>query len=103
MDPDLQTALAAVWEQLKPVVAARIRTIRQAVEAGRDGSLHSDLRREAESAAHKLAGSLGMYGYERASHRAGQIEAELQGCDPLTPDDVSRLTALVRTLEEAVQ
>ena len=50
------TMIAQIWEQGKEKIAARIDTLEQATIELLDGGLETDLRREAEREAHKLAG-----------------------------------------------
>lgn len=70
-------ALSLVWEHQRDRVSDRIDVIERAIQALADGRLDSDLRSEAERAAHMLAGSLGMFGFISAADAARHLEREL--------------------------
>ena len=63
--------------------------------AATDGALGEDARQQAESAAHKLAGSLGMYGYDDGTRIARLLEQLLESSTP-EPERLRRLTAELR-------
>jgi HPt (histidine-containing phosphotransfer) domain-containing protein len=66
-----------VWAHQQGRVSERIATIERALAVLASGGLDADLGREAERAAHMLAGSLGMFGFVRASRAARNLELEL--------------------------
>ena len=70
-------ALSLVWEHQQDRVSDRIDAIERAVAELADERLGSDLRSEAERAAHMLAGSLGMFGFISAADAAHRLEREL--------------------------
>ena len=92
------TLLAALWVRIRPIVEDRLATLDRAAEAAKAGSLNAELRAEAASCAHKLAGSLGMYGYDEGTRVAREIEL-LLGC--VSPDSAP-LSVLVTELRAAV-
>ena len=69
-----RAAAIALWEQFKPPILERMLSLDQAVTALKAGTLPDDLWQEASSSAHKLAGSLGMFGFPEGSRLAQQIE-----------------------------
>jgi chemotaxis protein histidine kinase CheA len=72
-------ALAGIWQRRKGLLAARLELIREAVENERaDPRLLGEARR----AAHTLAGSLPMFGYELAADAARGLERELATAHP---------------------
>jgi len=71
----------------------------RAAAAIADGGLTQELREEASHTAHKLAGSLGMYGYDEGTSIAREIELLLAG--DATPD-AARFSKLVSELRRAV-
>jgi HPt (histidine-containing phosphotransfer) domain-containing protein len=93
-------ALRSVWARQQGRVHARIALIERAVTALADDRLDTDLRADAERAAHMLAGSLGMFGYVDAAGAAHELEAEL--AHP-TPERTAALPALVLRLRSGVQ
>lgn len=68
------TDIAKVWERAKEKLSHRITTIEQATTALRQNQLSDELQFAAEREAHKLAGSLGMYGFVQGSRLAQEIE-----------------------------
>jgi HPt (histidine-containing phosphotransfer) domain-containing protein len=88
--------LSKLWVKIQPIVEERLATLDKAAAA--EGILAEDLRKEAESSAHKLAGSLGMYGYDEGTRVARELEVLLGEVKP----DTARLSALVTELRAAV-
>ncbi len=62
-----QVALAEVWETVKGESSDRLIIIQQTSKALRDGKPKKQQRQQALLAAHKLAGSLGIFGFAEAS------------------------------------
>jgi diguanylate cyclase (GGDEF)-like protein len=76
--PDRPSAnLTAVWEQFKPQIWARLTPLNQAADALASGTLTVALAQEAAAAAHKLAGSLGIFGLKSGYTLAQGIEQQL--------------------------
>ena len=90
--------LATLWVKIRPLVEERLATLDKAAAAASAGTLAEDLRKEAASSAHKLAGSLGMYGYDEGTRVARELEVLLGNAKP----DAARLGALVAELRAAV-
>jgi HPt (histidine-containing phosphotransfer) domain-containing protein len=74
--------------------------IERAIAALASDRLDTDLRRDAERAAHMLAGSIGMFGFIRASKAARDLELQL--AHP-TPDRVPALSALLLRVRGGVE
>jgi len=71
--------IAAIWVQNRPAFRDRLDFLdRTADELTETRTLDPDLRAEATSISHKLAGSLGMFGYTEASEIARRIELGLE-------------------------
>jgi HPt (histidine-containing phosphotransfer) domain-containing protein len=90
--------LAALWVRIRPLVEERLVTLDQAATAASAGALGDELRKEAAGSAHKLAGSLGMYGYDEGTRIARELELLLGGANP----DAARLAALIVELRGAI-
>jgi HPt (histidine-containing phosphotransfer) domain-containing protein len=93
-------ALRSVWRHQQHRVNERIGLIERAVAELADGRLGSDLRSEAERAAHMLAGSLGMFGFIPAADAARRLEREL--AHP-TIDRAPALSVLLAKVRDGVQ
>ena len=89
---DPQKLLASVWQRNLPVVRTRLATLDDLTKAGRDGLLSDDARSLAADIAHKLAGSLGMFGYLQGTEIARSLELLLNTDGPVTLTDVQMLT-----------
>jgi len=90
--------LAALWQRNRPLVEERVAVLDRAAEAASAGTLTLELREEAAETAHKLAGSLGMYGFPQGTRVARELEVLL---DYRTPDAV-RVMALTVELRRAL-
>lgn len=88
--------LRAVWERQQGLIYERIELIERAAMALRQDSPSQDLRAEARRAAHMLAGSLGMFGFNEASRAAQQLEAVLTGAPPRDTTVLQTLLAHLR-------
>lgn len=77
--------ISALWSRSAPLIADRLNGLDKACEAAVVGRLSPMMRRGAADTAHKLAGSLGMFGYPRGTELAREIEHLLEndgGVDP---------------------
>lgn len=93
--------LNTLWERNRPLFLERIAELEGAAEAAATGTLTDESRRSAISTAHKLAGSLGMFGYPEATELARKIENILEdtvGDSPSEPDALAlrELTTALR-------
>jgi len=93
-------ALRSVWERQRNRVNDRIDLIERAIAALAAGRLDADLRGEAVRTAHMLAGSVGMFGFIRASDAAHSLELEL--AHPAL-DRVPALSALALRVRDGVR
>jgi len=82
-------ALAA-WEQFKEPMLEQLAVIDQAVTRLQTDSLSQAQRHQAAQSAHKLAGSLGMFGFPAGSQLGREIEDWLH-----TPEETAELTHLM--------
>lgn len=88
--------LAELWDGTSKFRALeRVAAISKAVHDLGLGYLTEELRSEACVHAHKLAGSLGMFGFRNASETARNIEVTLLSEEP-RPDEASRLLGELR-------
>jgi HPt (histidine-containing phosphotransfer) domain-containing protein len=96
--------VAQLWERFKEATFNRIGVLEQAVTVLLEGTLSDELRRQAACDAHKLAGSVGMFGFAAGSRLASMIEQMLEAGAPLGQAEILRLSELIvllrRTLEQ---
>ncbi|NER81824.1 MAG: response regulator [Leptolyngbya sp. SIO1D8] len=73
-----QAAFAAL-RQFSGVIASRLAILDEAIAALQTASLSDELQQQAQQAAHKLVGSLGMFGFSDGSDLSREIEIGFQG------------------------
>ena len=96
----MAAAVAAAWEEARPRIMGRVAALEAAAAAVRDGGLDTEMRRSAEAEAHKLAGSLGMFGFPLGSELAHEIETRLDGDGPIPADLVALIDRLVAEMAD---
>ncbi len=74
--------LARVWEKNLPLLRERLDHLQAAADALHHGPLTADAEAEAAGIAHKLAGSLGMFGYLRGTDAARKLELSFESGTP---------------------
>lgn len=101
---DEQTAevMATLWERYKGTMTARMSVIEGATRRLLDGELSDKERTNAHAEAHKLAGSIGTFGYLEASRLAREIEELLERQGPLGEAEAAQLSALAARLRAEV-
>jgi HPt (histidine-containing phosphotransfer) domain-containing protein len=87
--------LSSLWLRIRPIIEERLEVIERAAAAATTGSLDVDTREEAADVAHKLAGSLGMYGYDSGTRLARQLELLLDYSKP-DPVQLQQLAIALR-------
>lgn len=96
-------AISALWIRFKSSNIERLGVLEEAATALLDGGLDDDLRRRAEREAHRLAGSVGTFGFVDGSRLAREIERLLGGTALLRQREVLRCTELVVGLREELE
>jgi diguanylate cyclase (GGDEF)-like protein len=69
-----RAAIETIWERRKDEIIGRVAILEEAATALLSGGLDDDLREQAQRDAHKLAGSLGTFGFARGSQLARDVE-----------------------------
>ena len=69
-----QSALAAVWQRYEKTYNERLAILERANQAWQSDTLQGQLLQQAQWAAHKLAGGLGVFGFSQGSHLALEME-----------------------------
>ncbi|NEO26942.1 MAG: response regulator [Kamptonema sp. SIO4C4] len=96
-------AVAQMWGQFKAPFLQRITPLEEAIAALENQSLSSELRQTAEQQAHKLAGSLGMYGLDQGSQWARKVEYWFIERQNPTPDEIQELQTWVVDLRQLIE
>src|SRR6185295_13433941 len=94
----VSAAVQAVFQRSRGELSRRIETLEDMVAAMGTGALDESLRASSERDAHKLAGSLGMFGLPLGSELAREVEQALAVPDGPAMADAPRLADLVLTL-----
>lgn len=89
--------LAAMWERNLPIVRERVEEMEQTAAAAQARRLTSEERHQAGGTAHKLAGSLGTFGYHRGTDIARELELMLEAEGEI---DAVRLAELAGELRQ---
>lgn len=97
------TGLAQVWEKAAPQLEERIAVIEQASAILLQGKLSQEMRSKAKSEAHKLVGSLGMFGSDEGSRLAQEIETLLEAGTQLEPAARQHIWQLAGGLRQELQ
>jgi HPt (histidine-containing phosphotransfer) domain-containing protein len=98
--PDqIDDILAQLWRKNLPVIRERLDLMDKLGAAAASGTLDEPTRIEALGIAHKLAGSLGMYGYPQGTEVASKMERILKSP---TPETLATLHALAADLRRSL-
>jgi HPt (histidine-containing phosphotransfer) domain-containing protein len=95
IDTEMARLIHALWERNRAQVENRLHLLESAADASRQGDMGEELRHEAREIAHKLAGSLGMFGFSMGSEIARRLELLFERGDP-DPDLLAELTVQLR-------
>lgn len=96
-----RAAAINLWNQFKPSILQRMTSLDHAVAELKTGSLSDQVRQTALADAHKLAGSLGMFGFPTGSQLGREIEGWLQ--TTTTNKGSDQLQSLVVALHQEIQ
>jgi diguanylate cyclase (GGDEF)-like protein len=88
----------SLWGRYRPVSLDRLKTLDELVTAAALGALDPDQRSRAAYEAHRLAGSVGMFGFVDGTRLAREVEHILGQPGALDPPSVARLAELVEAL-----
>jgi HPt (histidine-containing phosphotransfer) domain-containing protein len=106
MDSSSQTALSAaldrMWTQFLPQMQERVDTLDAAAQAFAAGPLSVERQEEAQSAAHKLAGTLGTFGLTRGTVLARELEILYSQQNEPEPDLAERLASTAAELRHLI-
>jgi HPt (histidine-containing phosphotransfer) domain-containing protein len=101
MSEDLRSAIAAIWRKSIPQTRERLKLLQRAADdLVNSRTIDTEQRSEAASVAHKLAGSLGMFGFNDATDYARVIEVSLDQAGLPQPERLQeQVAALVASME----
>jgi HPt (histidine-containing phosphotransfer) domain-containing protein len=96
---ELRKGLAAIWQKSLPRVNEQIAALEAIAESLAGGPLDAEEMRTGEREAHKLAGSLGTFGFHEGTRIAREIETLMgSGRSP----DPAFMSSLVSALRKSI-
>lgn len=98
MADDILPELADLWLKVRPIALERCETVQRGASTD-DPDAHDEVRAEA----HKLAGSLGMYGLAAASTIALELDAAIVDGALATHEGRAAVAALAVSLRESIE
>jgi DNA-binding response OmpR family regulator/HPt (histidine-containing phosphotransfer) domain-containing protein len=93
-------SIQKIWQRGKEKTGQRITLLEEATTQLLRNELRRKLRVKAEQEAHKLVGTLGMFGSNRGSSLAHEIEILLQGQEFISQEQAQHLSELVAALRQ---
>jgi len=101
--PQAQSSAIRVWAQFRDLIFERLSAVETAANALRRATLTPEIRQKAVLEAHRLAGSLGMFGLEEGTRVAREIEHLLSENAVLAPEAPHRLVELSAALRRELE
>lgn len=98
----IQAMLDVMWKNSRAIITERVRSLRGAQQSLAQGALDRITRKDAESAAHKLAGILGTFGLPQGSVLASRIERVMAQDDGINQQQQQELAAWLDSLEQQI-
>jgi HPt (histidine-containing phosphotransfer) domain-containing protein len=94
--------LAELWRKTLPITLERVAALQAACEALGRNPADSQARSAGREAAHKLSGSLGIFGLPRGTELAAKLEEILKSTDPLSRQATMAMGGLIEDLEAVI-
>ena len=101
-EQDKSATIKQIWLNFKDLAFQRLGDLEKLAVASAEKSLSDELHAQARSSAHKLAGSLGCFGFPEGSRIAKQIE-NLLGENPVTDGNLAQIVKLTTSLNTELQ
>ena len=78
-EDEMTNRLRMLWDKYKPINLERLETVTQGLNGLQEGNLDEETRRNCEREAHKLAGGLGTFGFQKAALLSRELETSPAG------------------------
>ena len=101
-EQDKTATISQIWLKFKDLAFERLADLESLAIALADNCLSDELHAQAKSSAHKLAGSLGCFGFPEGSRIAKQIE-KLLGHNPIEQANLEQIVRLTTALNAELQ
>lgn len=99
VEQEFERKLEQMWLKHQPRMSERMTVLRDALFQVKQANLTAELQHNAERAAHKLAGVLGMFSRDTGTDIAREIETLLQENLVLNPEQQEQFISLVKDLD----
>ena len=99
-DRDKLNNITQIWSQFRDSAFERLAVLEMVAASA--GQLSDELQKSARSSAHKLAGSLGSFGFPEGSRIAKQIEI-LLGHNPIEQTELEQIINLTKSLKAQLE
>jgi hypothetical protein len=93
---ETEALIAELWQRHLPTLRERLDILDRIAATAAVAPLSKEDREEGIAISHKFAGSLGMYGYNRGTEVAMQLEQIFRALPPPQPDLITPLTTELR-------
>lgn len=101
--PELKAAIAAAWSRHQGSMQERLDILEATAAAVETGHLNAALQAAGRSQAHKLAGSMGCFGFAEGSRIAHELEQLLKLEDPFTQPQRLHFSTLVKNIRKQLK
>ncbi|CBN54968.1 MULTISPECIES: response regulator [Kamptonema] len=91
-----------IFERFREVFNEQIAILEQAKNSLLAGNIENHLQEAAKNEAHKLAGSMGSFGYQEGSKLARSAEHLLMNNSPLSGENITKFSELVTALQQEI-
>jgi HPt (histidine-containing phosphotransfer) domain-containing protein len=102
-EQSLAAALDALWARFEPEMLERVATLEAAAEAFKAGRISPAQHEAAHAAAHKLAGSLGIFGLTQGTLLARELESLYSRESGLEAAMAAQLTGIAAELRVIIE
>ncbi|MEM8723786.1 MAG: response regulator [Cyanobacteria bacterium P01_G01_bin.39] len=99
VEQEFSQKMEQMWLKYQAKMSERMQVLQDAVSKLKQADLSTQLQQDAEQAAHKLAGVLGMFSRDAGTEIAREIETLLQNNLELSPQQQEQFMALVADLD----
>lgn len=101
--PQIPSALTAIWERFQPQYIAHVTVLEQAIAALLTDTLTAELGKQAQQTAHLLIGSLASFGLAEASRLSREIELIFRARDKQSQPEAESLEQLAIALRQELE
>ncbi len=94
--PSMKSQLNGIWRQNLPIIRDRLDRLDAFVVIANQGDVTPQQHSDALNIAHKMAGSLGIFGFAAAGDVAHDLEVALRSSGPIDTIQLHRLNTSLR-------